>query len=152
MPTALMHRYRRYVYDLQDVVEGLRAAAHYRLAQAEIEAWILNELRLAYKVQDLEPYETSRQAQGVHNHLEGDKLRHVFLRQLLVLFDPMSHEYYDADFADVQFRHAVLTISLYSFTEVPSGRFVTSPTRPRPPRDEETPHHAQRFHGLRRHC
>ena len=143
MPMATMHRYRRYVYDLQDVVEGLRAAALFRLAQAEIEAWILDELRLAYKVQDLEPCETIRMAQGVHDYQGWGKLRQVTVRQLLALFDPMSHDYYDADYADVQFRHAVLTISLYSFTEVPTGRLVALPTRPRPPRDEEPPHHAQ---------
>jgi hypothetical protein len=146
-----MRRYRQYVYDLQDVIEGLRAAAAYQLTQSSIEAWILDELRLAYKVQDVMPDDTIRLAASVHEFNGWGKLRQVTMHHLLLLFDPMSHEYYKADYADLMFRHAVLTVSLYSYNELSSGRCIPIRLPRQSPYDEEPLYHAQSFHGERRH-
>jgi len=114
-----MRRYRRYVYDLTDLVESLRAASAYRFATAAIEAWILDELRLAYKVQDVMPEDTIRAAQPFHSFDGWGRLRSAVTQRLLALFDPMSHEFYEADYADLTFRHSVLTVSLYHAVREP---------------------------------
>lgn len=119
MPTVTMHRFRRYVYDLTDLIESLRIAAGMSFPASAVEAWILDELRLAYRVMGDDLPRTSRKAGKIRAYPGWGKLYSVVTKELLTLFDPMSHDYYDADFAEICFRHGVLIVSLYSTTETP---------------------------------
>lgn len=116
-----MRRYRRYVYDLTDIIEGLRLAAHNAFSHAQIEAWILEELRRAYKVQNVWTDDIQHQSREVVTCLAWGRYRQSVLRGLLELFAPMSHEFYEADYAELDFRQHVLTVALYHDTHEALG-------------------------------
>lgn len=104
---------KRYVYDLHEAVAALNGTGGFVPPDPTARAWIIEHLR-SYHFLDVDElgYLTHRSDIGTVDERCG-RLSQALTKGLYKLFLPMSIHAMEAAFTDIQFKHDVLSISVY---------------------------------------
>lgn len=104
---------KRYVYDLHEAVADLNSTGAFTPPDPTAEAWIVEHLRSYHRLDVDELGALAYRSDVATVEERCGRLAQALTKRLYKLFRPMAMHAMEAAFTDIQFKHKVLSVSIY---------------------------------------